>query len=244
MTKTTSRLTPLSNKLLLLAHANSLSPNTTHMWLKRPSSSHTEPSEQPLPKKIKKSHHITEDTPLQFFSKSKDPEARQLSNFAESWIEIDGRWYPTVEHYYQSQKYFPKYPSIAATFSSVAKGGIPEVGIEAKAAKSAGSKTAMKKKKIVLDTSKWSIEGPIVMENALRAKFDIPFFQLVLQKTGSRPLHHFERRPGLWGMHTNKITGEVKGSNLMGALLEKIRSESTCFAKDKDLLDNLSEASI
>lgn len=172
-------------------------------------------------KKLKHQGHL----PLQFYSKSKDVEARKLSNFAQSWILIEGCHYPSVEHYYQSQKY-AAYPSIAATFGSSAEGVPPIVGIEAKDAKSAGTKGAMKKRKIVLDLRKWNIRGPEVMRRGLAAKFAIPAYRAVLQATGARSLQHFERRPGLWGMQTSKETGLIKGANLLGRMLEELRSDN------------------
>lgn len=42
-----------------------------------------------------------------FYSGSVDPESRRLSNFAECHtpLEIDGRRYATVEHFYQASKF-------------------------------------------------------------------------------------------------------------------------------------------
>jgi hypothetical protein len=44
------------------------------------------------------------------------------------------------------------------------------------------------------------------------------------ERTGTRPLSHFERRPGLWGEHVDKKTGEVKGENMLGKMLERKRT--------------------
>ena len=41
----------------------------------------------------------------QIFFYSQNQEYGEFSNYAPFGIEIDGLWYPTVEHYYQSQKF-------------------------------------------------------------------------------------------------------------------------------------------
>jgi ribA/ribD-fused uncharacterized protein len=41
----------------------------------------------------------------QIYFYSQNEEYGEFSNFAPFGIEMDGLWYPTVEHYYQSQKF-------------------------------------------------------------------------------------------------------------------------------------------
>jgi ribA/ribD-fused uncharacterized protein len=194
----------------------SLSPSTMSSTpsLKRPRDVNTD--NEPRAKKQKPS-------PIVFFSRSADAASKQLSNFAPSPILIDGRWYPTVEHYYQSQK-FSQRKDLAAQFSTESQGEVPVIGAEGIHAKRAGSKKAMKMIKVGLVTG-WEAKAPAVMKVALSAKFEQhPYSRACLLKTGEKPLHHFERRPGVWGCHSDKATGVVtKGGNKMGELLEEVR---------------------
>jgi len=163
--------------------------------------------------------------PLVFFSKSKDRSARELSNFADSPICIGGRWFPTVEHYYQAQKFaVAGCAEFNREFSTEEEGGVPVVGATGLDAKKAGGKGVMKKRGVVLPLGLWDSEHRTpVMLKALQAKFKIPAFSRLLQATGDRPLHHFERRPGFWGTHVSSATGERKGDNMLGRMLEGFR---------------------
>ena len=193
---------------------------------KRKAVTSIEKTEKKMKKKVKQDNKIYDDSmPLQFFSKSADAEARKLSNFALSWIHVDGnRWFPTVEHYYQSQKYMViGSRDLALRFSCETRDGVPEVGLEARAAKSAGSKTYMKKMKLVLRSDIWSVVGMKAMQCGLNLKFQLPEFRETLLRTGDRPLHHFGRRPGFWDMHINKETGLQRGDNTLGKMVQKIR---------------------
>jgi ribA/ribD-fused uncharacterized protein len=192
----------------------------------KPSRKRSAEEEAPVAKKKKKKAVEEDDTtPLLFFSKSKDADARALSNFAPSWIERFDRWYPTVEHLYQAGKFVYVGAHISArTFSSAERGVAPAVGLDPAAAKKAGNRTAFKRNGLVLNAAGWAVRGPVVMRAALALKFAQPAFAKVLRATGKRPLKHFERTPGVWGTHLCKATGKWKGENLLGRMLEEIRA--------------------
>ena len=163
-----------------------------------------------------------------FFSKSADLSARALSNFAPSPLLINGRWFPTVEHYYQAAKIASAgYVSVSHAFSTVGRDDTPQVGptgLDAK--KAAGKAHLLKDHGIKLDASdleRWKDAKRIdAMLTALREKFKMPEFATILLATKERPLHHFERQPDYWGMHTTS-KGEKKGMNMLGSMLEGIR---------------------
>ena len=136
------------------------------------------------------------------------------------------RWYPTVEHYFQSCKFlFSNKPALAMLFSSAEKGVSPSLGCDPKTAKSAGGKGWMARNGATLDVPRWNLHAEAVMARALQAKFAQPSFAANLRSTGNRPLHHFERQPGLWGCNTDKKTGQRRGQNLLGRMLEQIRTK-------------------
>lgn len=163
---------------------------------------------------------------LVFFSKSKDATARALSNFAPSAIELDGRWYPTVEHYYQSRKFAPQ---LAERFSTPDEDGVPACGATGRDAKSAGGKARMKAVGACLSAT-WDDQRVPVMQRALHAKFALPHFHALLLQTHARPLNHFERSPGFWGTHVSAATGQTKGENQLGKMLMQMRTEKQAAA--------------
>jgi ribA/ribD-fused uncharacterized protein len=161
-------------------------------------------------------------TPIVYFSRSKDAKARALSNFALSWFQLDGRWWPTVEHYYQAHKW-PS--SMRDFFSSDSSTRAPAAGIDALQVKKLSGKGKMKAKKVTIHPA-FELHKVEYMRAALDAKYALPEFRQALLDTGSRPLHHFGRRPSLWDCNTDHSTGKVKkGDNLHGQLLEQTRDK-------------------
>jgi predicted NAD-dependent protein-ADP-ribosyltransferase YbiA (DUF1768 family) len=182
---------------------------------------HTDADDDDVLRKSKKAKRSveTQTQPLVFFSRSADANARALSNFATSWLHIDARWYPSVEHVYQASKYPATW---RYQFSCTERGGTPAIGLEARAAKSAGSKTGMKKRRVAMVPE---FDGPAVMRAALAHKFALPEFVAVLRATGQRPLRHHGRRPAVWDCHTDHATGAIaKGENALGVMLEQLRA--------------------
>ena len=158
--------------------------------------------------------------PIQFFSKSKDKSVRYLSNFWPSDIIINEKTYPTVEHYFQSQKF------VGTDFADIFTRESEEfIGGDPSKAKSAGSKRGtyakqLRPKSVSLDTKEWEEREDDVMMKALKAKFtQHPDLAKKLKATGDAKLSHFERgRKSYWG--ESKIG---KGENRLGKMLMEIR---------------------
>ena len=129
-----------------------------------------------------------------FFSRSKDLDARYLSTMQVCELNIDGRVYMSMEHYFQSQKY----PLDKQYMFE--KGG---VYVLPKDAKRAGGKGGMKKNKCALDLDRWngfSLENPNdfhrirIMKKAIWARFkQDKRFRDILIRT-DKPLVHYEKK--------------------------------------------------
>jgi len=167
--------------------------------------------------------------PLVFFSRSKDPLARSLSNSAPSWIQLEGcsEWYPTVEHAYQVCK--SNDPAYTSRFYVPSVADVPLVGMDARKARAFGCKASFKRLGLTAELDE--VHLGFQMVKALEAKFDPNlddnFFARALDSTGDRPLHHLEPVPGRWGCHTDAATGAIKrGQNELGFILEEIRTDN------------------
>ena len=138
--------------------------------------------------------------PILFSSKSAT--FKELSNFQKAKILLDGKEWPTVEHYFQAQKFTtePNYQETIRSASTPAK------------AKSLG---ASREHPIRND---WDTYRDEVMKKALQAKFtQNDAMKQVLLSTGKRPLVE-ETSDAYWGQGRNK-----KGKNRLGQLLMELR---------------------
>ena len=146
---------------------------------------------------------VTTDGPIRFFSKL-DNEYRGFSNFAPSPVTIDGKRYPTVEHYYQASRF----PSDLAWQEAIRVAPTPAK------AKQLGSQTDHEVR------ADWDTQKESIMLAGLRAKFQQNSGLLEqLKGTGKRPLIEAST-DAFWG---EGRTG--KGKNRMGKLLEQVREE-------------------
>lgn len=141
---------------------------------------------------------------VRFYSKL-DNEYRGFSNFAPAPVVIEGKRYPTVEHYFQAMKFTgdPAWAEAIRVTPTPAK------------AKQLGQS----REHPIRDD--WDRVKETVMLEGLRAKFKQNRGLLdQLKATGSRPI--VEANPGdsYWG---EGRTG--KGKNRMGKLLEQVREE-------------------
>ena len=142
-------------------------------------------------------------TPIEFYSKI--PAYREFSNFFPSAFDLDGKRWPTTEHYFQAQKF-------TAT---------PEYQEEIRLAKTpekAKSLGASREKPIRDD---WDQVREDVMKKALKAKFtQNADLKAMLLSTGNRPLVEANPTDSYWGYGRTK-----KGKNRMGILLQQLRDE-------------------
>jgi ribA/ribD-fused uncharacterized protein len=127
-----------------------------------------------------------------------------LSNFWPAPITLDGRVWPTSEHYFQGKKFAgtPDEEVICLT---------PSPMIAARMGRS-------RRRPLRPD---WEAVKERVMLEALRAKFtQHPDLRAALLATGAARLIERSRRDAYWG-----DGGDGHGRNRLGALLEQVRDE-------------------
>ena len=134
-----------------------------------------------------------------------DNEFHCFSNFHRSPIDLDGKNWPTVEHYYQAQK-------------ATSEPGQEEIRLAA----SPGLAKRLAQK-LVIDREKWEKVKFEVMLKALRVKYADPQLKSILLSTGERPIYEDSPIDRIWGTGTLKGTGP--GRNLLGQALMQVRTE-------------------
>lgn len=127
----------------------------------------------------------------------------EFSNFSEYGIEISGEYYPTVEHYYQSQKFLDKiYQKRIQTCQSPKKAS--ELG----------------KNKTIPMVENWDEKKLDVMYNALTVKFNsYPDLKKLLLSTQNNLLIENSPYDNFWGIGRTGI-----GLNFLGTILMRVRS--------------------
>jgi ribA/ribD-fused uncharacterized protein len=139
---------------------------------------------------------------IRFFSKSETH--REFSNFAPFPIDLDDLRWPTVEHYYQAQKFTD--PELQQKIRKMPKPA---------AAKSIAAKYRGKAR------SDWAEVKDQVMERAVRRKFDLHAeLRELLLATGDEALEEAAPTDFYWG-----VGRDGTGQNKLGRLLMRIRSE-------------------
>jgi len=139
---------------------------------------------------------------IRFFSKSETH--REFSNFAPFPIDLDGLRWPTVEHYYQAQKFAD--PELQQRVRKLPKPA---------AAKAIADKHRAKVR------PDWIEAKDAVMELAVRRKFEL-YGELreLLLATGDEELAEAAPTDFYWG-----IGRDGTGQNKLGLLLMRIRTE-------------------
>jgi len=139
---------------------------------------------------------------IRFFSKSETH--REFSNFAPYAIDLDGKRWPSVEHYYQAQKFAD--PELMQKIRKAAKPVIAK-------------RLADKYRRAA--RSDWDEVKDTVMERAVRRKFELhaELRDLLLQ-TGEEDLAEAAPNDYYWS-----IGAEGSGQNKLGLLLMRIRAE-------------------
>ena len=142
--------------------------------------------------------------PIYFYSKTN--EWFELSNFYPQGFEEDGLYWPTVEHYFQAQKFagqdYADYRERIRTSVS------PQ-----------HAKTLGRTQKVPIRAD-WDEVRDSVMLYALRRKFAQPKLKEVLLATKNRELIENSPFDTYWG-----IGRSGAGKNRLGVLLMQVRSE-------------------
>ena len=128
----------------------------------------------------------------------------ELSNFAAFPVEIDGKRWPTTEHYFQAQKFV----------------GTPHEG-EIRRARSPGEAARMGRDRQRPLRRDWESVKDGIMLHALRAKFtQHPELRELLAGTGDEPLVEHTSNDSYWA-----DGGDGSGKNMLGVLLMQLRAE-------------------
>lgn len=152
-----------------------------------------------------------DDDAIRFYSTRKTH--AWLSNFSPHGFEEDGVWWPTVEHYFQAQK-FPD-PAYRETI---------------RAAKTPAAAKALGRSRAHPIRPDWDAVREAIMAHALRRKFEShPELRALLEETGARELVEDAPRDYYWGAGR---TGT--GKNRLGALLMERRAEYRTEGDDGD----------
>jgi len=144
---------------------------------------------------------VAEET-VKFYSNSET--FKELSNFFPAKFTLDGKEYPTVEHYFQAMK-FPANPAFQ---DQIVAAKTPA------AAKKLGST------KVIPIRTDWDSVREEVMAKAIEAKFtQNEALKALLLSTGTKKLEEASPIDSYWGTGKNG-----KGQNRLGVLLMELRS--------------------
>lgn len=144
-----------------------------------------------------------------YFNAAKINTFKELDNRYPAKFTLDGKEWPTVEHYYQAMKFptLPEYQEqirLMPTATAAAKAG----------------KTKDPEKPIRAD---WKEEREAILRKAITAKFDQnPALKKVLLDTYPNPLVFADANDSFWGYGRTKL-----GQNKLGQLLMNYRNTHT-----------------
>ena len=128
----------------------------------------------------------------------------ELSNFSPQPIELDGRTWPTNEHYFQAQKFV---------------GTVHEEAI--RLADSPGRAAQMGRSREFPLRADWEAVKDDIMRKAVRAKFtQHPAMRELLLSTGEALLVDHTKEDRYWG-----DGGDGSGLNRLGKILMEVRAE-------------------
>jgi ribA/ribD-fused uncharacterized protein len=140
------------------------------------------------------------------FNAAKIQAFKELDNRFPAPFTLDGKQWPSVEHYYQAMK-FPTLPEFQETIR-----GLPTATEAAKL-----GKTKHSEKPIRAD---WKEQREGIMNRAIIAKFDQnPALKELLLNTYPRPLIFADANDAFWGHGKTKM-----GTNKLGTLLMEYRN--------------------
>jgi hypothetical protein len=139
---------------------------------------------------------------IRFFSKSDTH--REFSNFAPFGVDLDGKRWATVEHYYQAQKF-----ADAKLQRDIRKAEKPII-----------AKTLADKNKTAIRAD-WDAIKDGVMYRAVSRKFELhPELCEMLLATGEEEIVEAAPNDYYWG-----VGSEGTGQNKLGKIIERIRAE-------------------
>jgi hypothetical protein len=139
---------------------------------------------------------------IRFYSKSDTH--REFSNFAPFGIDLDDARWPTVEHYYQAQKF-----TDAALRQAIRKAEKPPI-----------AKSLADKNKAAIRPD-WDQVKDDVMDRAVRRKFELhPELKAMLLATGAEELIESAPTDTYWGAGRDGT-----GQNKLGKIIARIRDE-------------------
>src|SRR5262249_44503432 len=142
--------------------------------------------------------------PIRFYSKI--AAYHELSNFAPFGFEADGAYWPTVEHYFQAQK-FPG--AVSAAYRE-----------KIRAAKTPKEAKALGRTRSIAIQPDWEKVKEGIMLAALPKKFAVAAPRDLLIATGDHALVEASPFDSYWGCGRSG-----KGKNRLGELLMQVRSE-------------------
>ncbi len=141
-----------------------------------------------------------------------EDEFGEFSNFAGFPIELEGKRWPTSEHYFQAQKFVATDPAWSV---AIRKANTP--GIAARMGRD-------RKRPLRRD---WESVKDQVMREALAAKFEQhPELAELLLSTGDEPLVEHTTNDNYWA-----DGGDGSGKNMLGRLLVELRTRLRGQAK-------------
>lgn len=134
---------------------------------------------------------------------SKSASYREFSNFYLAPFTLDGHSWPTVEHYFQAQKFI----------------GDPDLQERIRLAVTPESAKRLGRTQTLSFRDDWEEFKEDIMLRALTAKFSQnPSLAILLKETGSATLKERAFWDSYWGTGRTGL-----GKNRMGVLLEKVR---------------------
>lgn len=139
---------------------------------------------------------------IRFYSKSDTH--REFSNFAPFGIDLDNAWWPTVENYYQAQKFTD--PELRKLIRNAEK---PQI-----------AKSLADKNKAAIRPN-WNQVKDEVMYRAVRRKFELHSeLKAMLLATGDEELIESAPTDTYWG-----VGRDGTGQNKLGKMIARIRDE-------------------
>lgn len=132
-----------------------------------------------------------------------------LSNFERTPFYVDGKVYPTNEHYYQSQKTDDPELSRWIRYS-------PHARLAMVLGRQVEHNKYLKEKYM---KKNWDEKKNDVMLKGLRAKFSVSFLAYQLRQTGDAVLHEDNPEDFYWAI------ADGTGQSMLGKLLMQVRDE-------------------